>query len=193
MPAEAVPQALEMFKSENQGGGIGSFQQRQNQERIEFIESEIERKLRNLDTLQDSLSEQDDQILDARAEGDEDRVTDLQTAKAAIQERISELYATIEEKAGEIALTDEQREKLAGDNEFDGGEFAMEFGWTLFKAGLSLVPGFGTAIAGLEVSETLFRETIKQTDGSLTERLTQAMDILVDSDQTGEETDKVEF
>jgi len=187
IPAEMAPQALDMLKKENESGGIGSFQQSQNEDRIEFIENEIRQQLSNLDTLQDNSSEQDERILDARAEGDEELVSDLQAGKTAIQEQISDLYASIDDKADQIALTDEQREKLYGENDFDGGKFAMEFGWTLFKAGLSLVPGLGTAIAGLEITETLFRQTMKQTDGSLAERLSEVFEILVESADTGDD------
>ncbi len=138
MPAEMVPQALGMFKQENEGG-IGSFQQSQNEDRIKFIEDQIQWAIENVETHTEALDRQDEIILDAQMRGNEERASRLDDAKGNIQDRISELFEHIQDKADQIALTDEQREKLYGENDFDGGEALAELGWTTVKSLISLV------------------------------------------------------
>ncbi|SEL78915.1 eCIS core domain-containing protein [Haloferax larsenii] len=185
MPADMVPDALEMFKSENQKGSIGSFQQRQNKERIEFIEEEVKWAIDNIKSHDEALSIQNEKILDAKAAGDTKREVNLEAGKESIQDRIAELYEHIGERAEQIALTDEQREKLYGDNDFDGGEVFAELGWTAVKGLISLVPGMGPIMAAYEVSETALRQFWEQTDGSLTERLAQVKEQIVNDADTG--------
>ncbi|WP_363463289.1 DUF4157 domain-containing protein [Halogeometricum borinquense] len=192
MPADMVPQALEMFKSENQSGAVGSFQQRQNQERIEFIEEEIQWAIDNIETHDEALSVQDEKLLDAKATGDTELETKLKDGKESIQDRIAELYQHISEHAEQIALTDEQREKLYGDNDndFDGGEVFMELGWTAVKGLISLIPGMGQIMVAYEVSEVALRQFWEQTDGSLTERLAQVKEQIVNDADTGPTEDE---
>ncbi|WP_044956868.1 eCIS core domain-containing protein, partial [Halomicrobium katesii] len=170
MPAEQVPQALELFKAEVEGGVGGSFQQSQNQNRIDFIEDELKGAIDNIGTHQDALAHQEEAILDARAAGDQERASALEDAKESIGDRIAELYEHLQEGAQQIALTDEQREKL---DDFDGDEFLTELGWTAAKGLVSLIPGMGALIATFEIGETALRQFWEQTDGSLTERLHQ--------------------
>jgi hypothetical protein len=96
MPAEMVPQALEMFKEENQGGGVGSFQQSQNEDRIEFIEDEIQWAIENVETHSEALDRQDELILDAQVRGNEEQASRLEDAKDSIEERIGELFEHIQ-------------------------------------------------------------------------------------------------
>ena len=193
LPAELVPQALDMLKTENENGGIGSFQQDQNDDRIEFIESKVQWAINNAETHANALDTQNEKIRDAQAEGDEERVASLQEGKEAIQDRIGQLFDHIQDKADQIALTDEQREKLYGANDFDGGEAITELGWTTVKSLISLVPGMGQVIAVYEVGETALRQFWEQTEGSLGQRLAQVKEQIVSQSDTGNDSSKIDF
>lgn len=187
LPAEMVLPALEMFKTENESGGVGSFQQAQNQDRIEFIEEQVQWAIDNVETHAEALDRQDELIVDARMRGNEERASRLDDVKDTIESRIGDLFAHIQDKADQIALTDDQREKLYGDNEFDGGEALAELGWTTVKSLISLVPGMGPIIAAHEIGETALRQFWEQTDGALTERLLQIKEqMLSEADHGGD-------
>jgi len=185
LPAELLPQALDMFKTENENGDIGSFQQDQNDDRIEFIEDKIQWAINNAETNANALHTQNEKIRDAQTEGDTDQVECLQEGKEAIQDRIGELFDHIQGKVDQIALTDKQRKKLYGANDFDGGEAITELGWTTVKSLISLVPGMGQVIAVYEVGETALRQFWEQTDGSLGQRLAQIKEQIVSQSDTG--------
>jgi len=193
LPAELVPQALDMFKTENENGDVGSFQQDRNDDRITFVENRIQWAIDNAATNADALDTQNEKIRTARAAGDEKQVSSLQEGKEAIEDRLGELFNHIQDKADQIALTDEQREKLYGTNDFDGGEAITELGWTTVKSLISLVPGMGQVIAVYEVSETALRQFWEQTDGSLGQRLAQIKEQVVSQSDTGSDSNKINF
>nr|WP_018259020.1 hypothetical protein [Halomicrobium katesii] len=137
----------------------------------------------NIGTHQEALAHQEEAILDARAAGDQERASALEDAKESIGDRIAELYEHLQEGAQQIALTDEQREKL---DDFDGGEFLTELGWTAAKGLVSLIPGMGALIATFEIGETALRQFWEQTDGPLPNRLAQVKEQVLAEFGTGE-------
>ncbi|MEZ3114908.1 hypothetical protein RYH80_03120 [Halobaculum sp. MBLA0147] len=185
IPAEVVPQAKAMFEAENRGGGVGSFQQAQNEDRIEHIEDTLEWAIDNVSVQEESLETQEEKILDAMAAGDTEQVEALESAKTSIQERIAELYDHIGEQAEQIGLTDEQRKKLYSD-QFDGERAAAEIGWSIAKGLVSLVTGMGPVIAALDISETTLRQFWEQTDGGIRERLMQIKKKIISERYTGD-------
>jgi len=208
IPEEKVFEALTIFKEENESGDPGDFQESQNQNRFEFLIDHVVTAMEQRDNLEDNLEKQQAKIKEAEIDAetaqayagvpeheviekiDEDRTKgelierseNLKQGKAAIESRIRELTTEIADKTDQVALTDEQRQKLSG---VDTSKLLTDLSWTVTKGILSHVLGLGPLMIAYNVSERVVKEVWNNTSGDLKERAAELEEKITSGEFTG--------
>jgi len=129
IPEDKVFHALAMFSDENDDGDVGDFRQTQNARRIQFLEDTAKEILEKEET-QDSLSKK--QSLE---EDGEHELAERFDSEASLKSEIEELSKSINADLDQVALTDDQRDKL--DGEIDPSKLE-KVSWTVIKSLLTM-------------------------------------------------------